>query len=348
MHLYFHIPFCTSLCPYCAFASFDKEFSSLSAYFQALSFEVDNFLARKESKEIKTIFFGGGTPSSVPAKFYYEIFKKLNKYFASDIELTFEANPNSAKENWLKEIKNLGANRLSLGSQSFNEEKLKFLGRQHSPEEAFLAVERAKKVGFDNINVDIIYSTKFDNIEFLQQELEALKKLELSHLSAYSLTLEEGTAFEGKNSYVKDGEKEAIFLIKELEKLGFPQYEISNFGRICKHNLAYWQGKEYYSFGLSSVSFYDEKRFYASENLEEYLKNPLARKIEKLSKNDLRLEAIFLGTRSLVGIKEELLTCKEKERAKFLEKEGKIFFQKGKFFNKNYLLADELALYISE
>lgn len=348
MHIYFHIPFCTSLCPYCAFASFDKEFSSLSAYFQALNLELDAFLAKKDIKEIKTIFFGGGTPSSVPAKFYYEIFEKLRQYFSSNIEITFEANPNSAKEKWLKEIKALGANRLSLGSQSFDEEKLKFLGRQHSGKDTVLAVERAKKAGFENINVDIIYSTKFDSKEFLKGEIEKLKNLELSHISAYSLTLEEGTDFGGKISFVKDSEEEAEFLIQELEKAGFPQYEISNFGKICQHNLAYWQGKEYYSFGLSSVSFYDKKRFYASENLEEYLKNPLARKIEKLSKNDLRLEAIFLGTRSLVGIKEELLTCKEKERAKFLEKEGKIFFQKGKFFNKNYLVADEVALYISE
>lgn len=348
MHLYFHIPFCTSICPYCAFGSFDDKFSLVDDYFKALNHEVEIFLQTNDIKEIKTIFFGGGTPSSVNAKNYYKIFDKLNKHFANDIEITFESNPNSANQIWLNEVKSLGANRMSFGTQSFNEEKLKFLGRNHLSIDTFKAVQKAKKANFDNINVDIIYSTKLDNVELLKSEVENLKKLELSHISAYSLTLEKDTDFDGKFSFVKDDENLAKFLIGELENSGFSQYEISNFGKACKHNLAYWQGDEYFGFGSYSVGFHDKKRFYSPKNINNYIQNPLFKDIENLSSDDLRLEAIFLGARSIVGIKQNLLSQNEHKKAKFLEKEGKLSFKNGKFFNKNYLISDEIALYITE
>ena len=195
------MPFCESKCPYCAFGSSDDEFSKVSAYFKALCLDLNFQLKSQNVKEISTIFFGGGTPSAVNAKLYDEIFSILAPLCTPKTEITLEANPNSANLAWLKHIKNLGANRISFGAQSFFEDKLKFLGRIHSREQIFKAVENAHAAGFKNINLDLIYDTKFDTKKRLLAEVENLKSLAITHLSAYSLTLEENTPFAGKKSY---------------------------------------------------------------------------------------------------------------------------------------------------
>ena len=199
------MPFCESKCPYCAFGSSDDEFKKVSAYFKALCLDLNFQLKSQNVKEISTIFFGGGTPSAVNAKFYDEIFSILAPLCTPETEITFEANPNSANLAWLKHIKKLGANRISFGAQSFFEDKLKFLGRIHNKEQIFKAVENAHTAGFKSINLDLIYDTKFDTKKRLLAEVESLKSLAITHLSAYSLTLEENTPFAGKKSYKKLG-----------------------------------------------------------------------------------------------------------------------------------------------
>ena len=164
------MPFCESKCPYCAFGSSDDEFSKVSAYFKALCLDLNFQLKSQNVKEISTIFFGGGTPSAVNAKFYDEIFSILAPLCTTKTEITFEANPNSANLAWLKHVKNLGANRISFGAQSFFEDKLKFLGRIHSKEQIFKAVENAHAAGFRSINLDLIYDTKFDTKKRLWAE----------------------------------------------------------------------------------------------------------------------------------------------------------------------------------
>ena len=243
------MPFCESKCPYCAFGSSDDEFSKVGAYFKALCFDLNFQLKSQNVKEISTIFFGGGTPSAVNARLYDKIFSILAPLCTPKTEITLEANPNSANLSWLKHVKNLGANRISFGAQSFFEDKLKFLGRIHSREQIFKAVENAHAAGFKSINLDLIYDTKFDTKKRLLAEVENLKSLAITHLSAYSLTLEENTPFAGKKSYKKDSYTLAKFMIEQIQRTGFKQYEISNFGETCKHNLGYWQGKNYLSVG---------------------------------------------------------------------------------------------------
>lgn len=366
MHIYIHIPFCNSKCPYCGFDSVTN-LKLINDYFEALKYEISEILPIFEEK-ISTIFIGGGTPSVVESKFYKEIFEILRPKFAKSCEISIEANPNSINEIWLENLKKFGVNRISFGVQSFDEKKLKFLGRIHTKNEAINAILLAKKVGFKNINLDLIYDTKFDDLKFVKEELSNLQNLPINHVSCYSLTLEENTPFESKFEYKKENLNSAKFIFKELEKLGFKQYEISNFGKICKHNLSYWQGKNYLGFGAFGVGFLSKKnlekyvnffkiqdaknakfaRIYSQKNLKDYIKNPLFKKYEILTKNDVKFERIFLGLRSKIGIKNSLLNEKEILKAKSLLKAKKLSFKNGIFYNKNYLLSDEISLFISE
>jgi len=322
------VPFCESKCPYCAFGSSDDEFKKVSAYFKALCLDLSSQLKSQNVKEISTIFFGGGTPSAVNAKFYDEIFSILAPLCMAKTEITFEANPNSANLAWLKHVKNLGANRISFGAQSFFEDKLKFLGRIHS------------------INLDLIYDTKFDTKKRLLAETENLKSLAITHLSAYSLTLEENTPFSGKKNYKKDSDTLSKFMIEQIERAGFKQYEISNFGEICKHNLGYWQGKNYLGVGAFSVGFKDATRYYAKSSIDAYITQPTHREREILSQSELAREHIFLGLRSIVGVEAGRLSEAQKKRANLLVENEKLLFKEGKFYNPNFLLSDEIALFI--
>ncbi len=340
------MPFCESKCPYCAFGSSDNEFKKVSAYFKALCLDLNFQLKSQNVKEISTIFFGGGTPSAVNAKLYDEIFSILAPLCTPKTEITLEANPNSANLSWLKYIKNLGANRISFGAQSFFEDKLKFLGRIHSKEQIFKAVENAHAAGLKSINLDLIYDTKFDTKKRLLAETENLKSLAITHLSAYSLTLEENTPFSGKKSYKKDSDTLAKFMIEQIEQAGFKQYEISNFGEICKHNLGYWQGKNYLGVGAFSVGFKDATRYYAKNSIDAYITQPTHREREILSPSELTREHIFLGLRSIVGVEAGRLNEAQKKRANLLVENEKLLFKNGKFYNPNFLLSDEIALFI--
>ena len=340
------MPFCESKCPYCAFGSSDDEFKKVGAYFKVLCLDLNFQLKSQNVKEISTIFFGGGTPSAVNAKFYDEIFSILAPLCTTKTEITFEANPNSANLAWLKHVKNLGANRISFGAQSFFEDKLKFLGRIHSKEQIFKAVENAHAAGFKNINLDLIYDTKFDTKKRLLTEVESLKSLTITHLSAYSLTLEENTPFAGKKSYKKDSDTLAKFMIEQIQRASFEQYEISNFGEICRHNLGYWQGKNYLGVGAFSVGFVDGTRYYAKSSIDAYIAQPTHREKEILSQSELAREHIFLGLRSIIGVEAGRLNEAQKKRANLLVENEKLLFKNGKFYNPNFLLSDEIALFI--
>ncbi|WP_456057773.1 radical SAM family heme chaperone HemW [Campylobacter hominis] len=342
MHIYIHIPFCESKCKYCAFGSFSDKFDLVNDYFKALVLEISHF---NFDEKISTLFIGGGTPSVVEAKFYAPVFEILRPHFKNLTEISVEANPNSANLKWLKEMRNLGVNRISFGAQSFNNEKLKFLGRIHSAKQIENAVQNAKIAGFDNINIDLIYDTKFDTKDNLKFELKNISNLKISHISAYSLILEKGTEFYGKKSYKKDSAALAGFLFKNLAEIGFKQYEISNFGRICEHNFSYWKDEDYAGFGAYAVGTINKTRK-TSPDLFSYLKNPLKKSVEILDDKDIKTERILLGMRSSVGFSREILNEKELKKAEILLQSGKILFKNDRFYNTNFLLADEIALFI--
>lgn len=353
MHLYIHIPFCESKCNYCAFTSLAKKDYEKN-YLEALLKDLQFHFEKLQISKISTLFIGGGTPSSINAKNYEKIFTFLSPFLTHTLELSSEANPNSADFTWLKEMKNFGINRISFGAQSFHPKKLKFLGRIHDQKMIFKTIENANKAGFKNINLDLIYDTKMDDKKMLEFELLNLEKIKslITHLSAYNLTIEEKTAFAKKEHFKKNAPRLMKFFIEKIKELGFSQYEISNFAKnkdyICKHNLAYWQAKEYLGCGLSAVSFYNKSvRFYTAKNLKDYIKNPIFREQENLNKKDLNLEHLFLGLRSIVGIDEKKLDDEQKQKANLLLKENKLSYKNKRYFNNNFLLSDELALYLS-
>jgi len=350
MLLYIHIPFCDSKCSYCAFNSYVDKFHLKEAYMNALvtqlEYELKRFNATKLS--IESIFIGGGTPSTVPPKLYKKIFEKLKPYLASAIEITSEANPNSATKEWLFGMFELGVNRISFGVQSFDKDKLKLLNRAHSPQDAIDAVAHAKEVGFENISLDLIYATLGDTKELLLNDIKTATSLPINHISAYALTIEEGTPFESKPQMSKETLELTNYMFKEILACGFEQYEISNFGSFkSSHNLGYWQYKDYIGLGSGAVGKLGLQRYYPTTNLEEYIKNPLNIKVEDLSEDDKRVEKIFLGFRSCIGVNKNILNQEELKRANILVYEEKLTLEDETFYNLDYLLADEITLFIS-
>ena len=311
-----------------------------------LLFELERFKATKNS--IETVFIGGGTPSTVSPKLYRSIFSLITPLLTQDAEITTEANPNSATKEWLEGMYALGVNRVSFGVQSFDENKLKLLNRAHTPQMAIDALNNADKIGFKNISLDLIYATLGDTKELLKNDIKEAFSLPINHLSAYALTIEEGTAFEKKPQMAKEQLELTEWIFDTIKEHGFEQYEISNFGTYrSKHNLGYWQYKEYIGAGAGAVGKYKDKRYYPNPQIEAYIEAPLKMRIEELSQEDMRLEQIFLGFRSCVGVQKELLSDEEKIKASILQKEQKLLYQDGVFYNPDYLLADELALFLS-
>jgi len=311
-----------------------------------LEFELKRFNVTQNS--IESLFIGGGTPSTISPGLYKKLFIMLKPYLKQNIEITSEANPNSATAEWLEGMFALGVNRISFGVQSFNDEKLKLLNRAHNSAQAKAAVLNAQEAGFKNISVDLIYATLGDTKELLENDLLSAFSLPINHLSAYALTIEEGTPFESKPHMSKERLNITSWLFKKIEKYGFNQYEIGNFGIYkSSHNIGYWEYKDYIGLGSGAVGKLDLHRFYPSPNIEAYIKNPLDIKAEGLTQKDKKIERIFLGLRSSVGIHKSILNQSEIEKASLLVDEKKLIFKNDTFYNKEYLLADEIALFIS-
>ncbi|OHE07919.1 MAG: coproporphyrinogen III oxidase [Sulfurimonas sp. RIFOXYB2_FULL_37_5] len=350
MLLYIHIPFCDSKCSYCAFNSYVDKFHLKELYMEALCtqflFEIKRFDVTPKS--IESLFIGGGTPSTVSPKLYEKLFYMLDPYLAENIEVTSEANPNSATLEWLEGMFALGVNRISFGVQSFNKEKLRLLNRAHNASQAEEAILNAQKIGYKNISLDLIYATLGDTKELLENDLLMAFSLPINHLSAYALTIEEGTPFESKPYMSKERLSLTSWLFKKIKKFGFTQYEISNFGYYrSSHNIGYWEYKDYIGLGSGAVGKLGLERYYPTSSVEAYIENPLDIRVEKLTQEDKKMEQIFLGLRSCVGVSKNILDKNELQKATLLVDEKKLIFQNDTFYNNDYLLADEIALFIS-
>lgn len=344
--LYIHIPFCDSKCFYCSFNSYTNLYQTQDRYIDAMLEQFEFEIRRFQVKDFKTIYIGGGTPSTLSTDNLEKLFSKLSQYITSSTEITIEMNPNSASANFLKTAKKVGINRVSFGVQSFNDEKLKFLGRNHSKEMAIQSIKLAKEIGFENINMDIIYNTSIDSKELLLSDIEITEKLPITHISMYSLILEENTPFEKRDDVQNDDLDNTRWLIERVSKR-FSQYEISNFGKVSKHNLGYWKGENYIGLGSGAVGFLKDRRFYPERDVEKYIKNPLEIREEILTLGEMKFESIFLGFRSDVGVKKSILNFQEITEAEILVKEDILYFEKGCYFNRDFLLADEVALRVT-
>jgi len=317
----------------------------MQALQKQLLFELERFHAKEQS--IETLFIGGGTPSTVSPDLYAPLFDLLHPYLQKDAEITIEANPNSATKPWLEGMKDLGINRISFGVQSFNAAKLKALNRAHNPQQAIDAIHYANLLGFEHISLDLIYNYQGDTKVLLLEDINMAFSLPIDHISAYELTIEEGTTFASTPEVRQEDENLAFFVTKQIEKRGFKAYEISNFGSYqSKHNKGYWELKDYIGIGAGAVGFLKNKRFYPNTKIESYINNPLQITKEYITKEAYLTESIFLGLRSNIGIKKSKLTLKMQKRADFLCKENKLHCTKTHYFNHNFFIADELSLYI--
>jgi oxygen-independent coproporphyrinogen-3 oxidase len=309
----------------------------------------DNYVI-KHNKKIETVFIGGGTPSTIKPSEYEEIFQMIKPHLEEFAEITTEANPNSASYEWLESMKKLGVNRVSFGVQSFDNDKLKFLGRSHNSNSAIKAIQNAKEIGFKGINCDIIYGVQNDTMESLKKDFDTAFSLPITHLSAYSLTIEEGTKFFDRSSVKIDDEELSYEIFDYINKNGFHQYEISNFAKNkvseSKHNYGYWQHKEYLGVGAGAVGYINQERQYPSKSIEEYIQNPLFFDVEKIDLDDVKTEKILLGFRSLNGVEISLFNEEEMKKIDDLIQYDKVYIEENRVFNKNFLLSDELALYI--
>ena len=317
----------------------------MKALYQQLVFELQRFDVTPQS--IETLFIGGGTPSTVDPELYAPIFELLLPYMKKNAEITTEANPNSASKAWLEGMKKLGVNRVSFGVQSFNAQKLKALNRAHNPQQAKEAIHTAKELGFAHLSLDLIYNYQGDTKELLINDIKEAFSLPIDHISAYELTIEVGTKFSATPEVRQEDEDLAFFVTDEIEKRGFKAYEISNFGTYqSKHNKGYWELKNYIGAGAGAVGFLKNRRYYPQTDIESYVADPLNIIEEALTPDELLTEKIFLGLRSTIGVEKSLLSEAMIKKANILCEKKKLLCDATHYYNKNFFLSDELALYI--
>lgn len=327
--LYVHIPFCKRKCNYCDFCSFAASDGEKAAYVGALEKEIS--LVRYDGR-ISTCFIGGGTPSLLsPSELVGIVDAARRKFDFSPEEFTVEANPESLTNDFLLAAKDAGVTRISLGVQSFSDKSLRLMGRLHTSEQAIAALKLAKSV-FENVSADLILGFPYDDVFQVSQSVKLLSDLGMTHVSAYGLQLEEGTKLFNmvKNGLVlPDDDRisdtyDCVF--DTLTGLGYHRYEISNFakpGFECKHNLGYWQRKEYVGVGLAAHGFEDGVRYFNTSDPTAYLaavsenKLPFAGK-SVLSAQDAEFEAIMLALRTEEGL--DVSAFENKYNCSFFEK----------------------------
>ena len=245
----------------------------MEALHQQLHFELERFKAQKES--IETLFIGGGTPSTVSPELYEPLFKLLKPYLKKDAEITTEANPNSATSAWMEGMKSLGVNRISFGVQSFDTQKLQALNRAHTPTQAKEAIIEAHNLGIKHLSLDLIYNYQNDTKTLLHSDIVQAFDLPIDHISAYELTIEDGTKFSQTPEARQENETLAFYVAEEIKKRGFTHYEISNFGSYqSRHNKGYWELKDYIGAGAGAVGFLQDRRFYPQNDIHAYISNP--------------------------------------------------------------------------
>ena len=321
--LYKHIPFCKQRCFYCDFPTFAGKERFREDYVEALIKEIED---KCSNYLIKTIFIGGGTPSYLEEKELEKLLIAVSKLNLSDkLEYSIECNPGTVNEDKLKIMKKYGINRISFGLQSCNNQLLKKIGRIHTFKEFLENYNLARKIGFNNINIDLMYGLPNLTIQDWKDTLEKISELRPEHISAYSLIIEEGTAF--YKLYEKDklelpsedDERVMDKLTKDILKSnGYHQYEISNFalpGKECEHNKVYWSLEEYIGVGSASSSYIDGYRLVNTSNINDYIEkinNNISVVIDKYENTieDEMEEFVFMGLRMVSGI--DLLKFKKK------------------------------------
>ncbi|MGE0130932.1 MAG: radical SAM family heme chaperone HemW [Blastocatellales bacterium] len=319
--IYIHIPFCATRCHYCNFATGGYETELARRYTAAARAEIERAEVsdRPQMRRVDTIYFGGGTPTTLTIEQISELIETCRRTFdiAPDSEITAEANPGSVSQNYLEELRAAGVNRLSFGVQSFDDGELQMIGRTHSSEDAREAVRMARAAGFANVSIDLIAGLPEQKMETWRRNLEEAFALEPDHLSVYLLELYKDAPLlhrinRGELRAIDDDLTVAMYfaLVDEAERRGFEHYEISNWARPgfeSRHNLKYWTGAPYWAFGVSAAGYDGQTRWSNTRNIHEYLQkiesgqSPVAEIVE-LDEDDRQSENLFLRLRLKDGV----------------------------------------------
>ncbi len=315
--VYIHIPFCESICSYCDFCKLFYNEVLVKKYLDALEKEIkENY----KFEEIETIYIGGGTPSVLSISELKKLFRIIKIFKKSNnLEFTFEGNPESLTKEKLEFLYKSGVNRLSIGVQTFNKKHLKYLERNHNKKDVENVVLNAKRVGFNNISIDLIFGFYNQTIKELEKDLKEFLNLNIDHISCYSLMIEPATKLYINNTKTisEDLEVKMYYkIIDILEKHGFEHYEISNFARnnrYSRHNLTYWNNEEYYGFGLGAHGYVSCRRYENTKSFTKYLKSEYRLNSCQLTLKEKLENELILGFRKIKGI----------EKEKFYQKYGK-------------------------
>ncbi|MHA8072567.1 radical SAM family heme chaperone HemW [Aquirufa ecclesiirivi] len=317
MHLYLHIPFCRQACHYCDF-HFSTVLSQREVMVKAMVQELNIQKAYLVNKKLTSIYLGGGTPSLLSEKQVNLLFDQINLLFSidADAEITLEANPEDLTQEYIQTLKKIGINRLSVGIQTFNNESLRHLHRNHDSQQSTRAIKNAQDLGIENISVDIIYGLKDHTLSDTEYDIQQAILLEVDHISAYSLTIEPRTVFgkqkeKGLLKELPDNQMAAHFELSHqlLQSAGFEAYEVSNFAknkRYSRHNSSYWNQEEYLGIGPSAHSFNVQSRQWNVANNKSYMLaieqgNPHF-EVENLSPENRINEYIMTRLRTMWGL----------------------------------------------
>ncbi|NLN96790.1 MAG: radical SAM family heme chaperone HemW [Eubacteriaceae bacterium] len=355
---YVHLPFCIKKCHYCDFLSFSQwEENLVNLYVGRLVTEILNL--NNSHMVLDTIYFGGGTPSSIPPYFIKKIVESIEKHFdiAKDAERTIELNPATGLQSSIAQYKEMGFNRVSVGLQSAENHLLTLLGRAHLYEDFLRTYEMLSEEGFQNLSVDVMYGLPEQSLSDLVRTIKAVTDLEnIKHISAYSLILENNTVLAQrveKGQLVlptEEDERKAHYLLREeLMNKGFAQYEISNYaqpGYESRHNSGYWRLKPYYGVGLGAASFVDDVRYQTETSMHAYLNEgvtPIRKAERHPSTQELMEDYMMLGLRMTEGIHIE------KFREKFLIGLDEVFGKKiNGLIEKGFLQLKDKRLFLTE
>lgn len=321
LELYLHIPFCIQKCNYCDFLSAPSCAGERKVYVESLCQKIRSYKDLAKAYHVVSIFVGGGTPSLLLSKQIEQIFEAVRETFVidSDAEISLEANPGTVTEEKLQAYRNCGINRLSIGLQSAKDRELKRLGRIHTYEEFLWTYELARKAGFLNINVDLMSGIPLQTLADWEETLHEVARLKPEHISAYSLIVEEGTPFYeryGNGKHLEElpdeeTERKMYYRTREiLESYGYHRYEISNYakdGYECRHNLGYWDRKEYLGLGAGASSLMDHIRWKEPDHIGPSTGLVLEEREDftRLSRKDEMEEFMFLGLRKIKGVSEQ-------------------------------------------
>lgn len=345
--IYIHIPFCNNICSYCDFAKVFYNEKYVLKYLESLEFEINN---NYKNEIIDTLYIGGGTPSSLSIKELNRLFNILKKIKLSDnYEFTIECNIDSLTKEKIDLFKSNKVNRLSIGIETFNKKYLSFLNRK----EFNLDILEYAKKKFNNINIDLIYAIPNETIEELNKDIDEFLKLNINHISLYSLIIEPHTKLyiDNVKNIDEDLDYEMYKLIdKRLKENGYIHYEISNYskkGYESKHNLTYWDNKKYYGFGLGASGYIDNIRYTNTRNLDKYINHDYDRDITILDKNIEMENEMILGLRKLKGV--NLKEFKEKFNIDIKEKFNidKLIKEEKLIIKDNYIFINPRYIYLS-